>query len=318
MNHDDIALAARPRPGAAEVTAGACACAGVAVNDTTAATAAAWRELHTRACAPYRQAGRFAWHFARGKLGRDPVFRGLLERGDLPAGARVVDIGCGQGLMANLLQACAELANAGGWPQAWPPPPRARSYHGIELMPRDVERARRATAGPAPGLQAQEPMAGGPLAHGPLALAPTFECNDMRRAALPPCELVVILDVLHYVNHAAQSALLTRVRNALLQGRRDPAVQPHGGGEHSPPARRGRLLLRVGDAASTRGFVLSQWVDRAVTLLRGHAVPPTWGRPLAGWVALLREFGFEVKTIPMSRGTPFANVLLVADLVGQA
>jgi hypothetical protein len=60
----------------------------------------------TAACAPYRRSGRFAWHFARGKLGRDPVFRGMLERGDLPASARVVDIGCGQGLLASLLQAC--------------------------------------------------------------------------------------------------------------------------------------------------------------------------------------------------------------------
>jgi hypothetical protein len=68
---------------------------------------AAWRALHEQASAPYRRSGRFAWHFARGKLGHDPVFRGMLERGDLGARRRcVVDIGCGQGLMASLLQAC--------------------------------------------------------------------------------------------------------------------------------------------------------------------------------------------------------------------
>ena len=39
---------------------------------------AAWRRLLDRASAPYRGAGRFAWHFARGKLGHDPVFRHLL------------------------------------------------------------------------------------------------------------------------------------------------------------------------------------------------------------------------------------------------
>ena len=244
---------------------------------------AVWRELHGAACAPYRQVGRFAWHFARGKLGRDPVFRGLLERGELPGGARVVDIGCGQGLLASLLQACADLERAGCWPAPWPAAPRAASYLGIELMQRDVARARQATAA--------------------LALAPAFECADMRRAALPPCELVVILDVLHYVDHAAQSALLTRVRDALLQGRV--------GGPR-------RLLLRVGDAAAGRGFAISQWVDRAVTLVRGHKAPPTWGRPLAAWVALLRDLGFVVQSLPMSQGTPFANVLLVADVMGQA
>ncbi|MBI5719814.1 MAG: class I SAM-dependent methyltransferase [Burkholderiales bacterium] len=241
--------------------------------------------MHTAAAARYRAAGRFAWHFARGKLGRDPVFRSLVERGDLGHRARVVDIGCGQGLLASLLQACANLAGSGRWPLAWPLPPAAATYHGIELMPRDVQRARAAAAGPA---------------H---SLAPTFECVDMRRAALPPCELVVILDVLHYVDHAAQSALLTRVRDALLQGR---------------PEMPRRLLLRVGDAASARGFAVSQWVDRAVTLVRGHRVPPTWGRPLAAWVALLQELGFVVHSVPMSQGTPFANVLLVADVVGLA
>ena len=37
-----------------------------------------WRSLHQQACLPYRSAGRFAWHFARGKLGRDPVWEGHL------------------------------------------------------------------------------------------------------------------------------------------------------------------------------------------------------------------------------------------------
>jgi len=251
---------------------------------------AAWRALHDAASAPYRQAGRFAWFFARGKLGRDPVFRGLLERGDLTHDARVVDIGCGQGLMASLLQACANLAARGHWPAAWPLAPSADSYHGIELMPRDIERARVATSS--------------------LALAPVFECNDMRRAVLPPCELVVILDVLHYVDPPAQAALLARVRDALLQGR----------SERGPSATRQprRLLLRVGDAASVRGFAVSQWVDRLVTLTRGHKAPPTWGRPLAEWVTLLQELGFDVQSVPMSQGTPFANVLLVADVIGRS
>jgi cyclopropane fatty-acyl-phospholipid synthase-like methyltransferase len=248
----------------------------------------AWRALHAAASAPYRASGRFAWHFARGKLARDPVFRALLERGELGLGTRVLDIGCGQGLLGSLLQACTDLAEGRGsgdtaWPTAWPAAPRAESYHGIELMPRDVERARRAASG--------------------RTLPTTFECNDMRRAVLPPCERVVILDVLHYVDHAAQSALLTRVRDALLQGRSECAR---------------RLLLRVGDAASERGFAVSQWVDRAVTLVRGHRVPPTWGRRLDEWVTLLQQLGFSVQSVPMSQGTPFANVLLVADVVGRA
>ena len=227
--------------------------------------------LREAASAPYRSAGRFAWHFARGKLGHDPVFRALLQQGAMSGRARVVDIGCGQGLLASLFEACAQAPH---WPATWAPAPQVRQYTGIELMPRDVARAERALAGS--------------------TLAPRFVCADMREAALPPCDLVVILDVLHYVDHAAQQALLARVRGAL--------------------APRGRLLLRVGDMAAARGFAVSQWVDRVVTLVRGHRVPPTFGRTLAGWQALLQGQGFAVQALPMSRGTPFANVLLVADL----
>ncbi len=237
----------------------------------------AWQALLDQACAPYRQSGRFAWHFARGKLGRDPVFRGLLERGDIGRRARVLDIGCGQGLLASLLQVCADAGRQGRWPAAWPAAPMARAYTGIELMPRDVRRAQAAV--------------------GTLPLAPQFVCADMREAALPDCDLVVILDVLHYVDHAAQQALLARVRQALGAA---------GGG--------GRLLLRVGDMGAARGFAVSQWVDRVVTMARGHRVPPTWGRPVSDWLPLLRSLGFSrAEAVPMSQGTPFANVLLVAD-----
>ena len=239
-------------------------------------TDAAWRQIHEHASAPYRKAGKFAWHFARGKLGRDPVFRGLVERGLIGAHRRrVVDIGCGQGLFASLLSALGTMqSRPGAWPAAWGPAPAAVRYTGIELMPKDVARAQSSI--------------------GHLQPTPEFVCADMCRAALPPSDLVVILDVLHYVDLDAQEGVLRRVRDALQPG--------------------GRLLLRVGDVASRRGFAISQWVDRTVTRIRGHRASPTWGRPLDDWMLLLERLGFKVHSIPMSAGTPFANVLLVADI----
>lgn len=226
------------------------------------------RWLVDRAAAPYRAAGRFAWHFARGKLGGDPVFTALLERGLVPRGARILDLGCGQGLLGPWLAAAGDLEDAGGWPARWAQGPGRCPVHGIELMARDVERARRAL-GPA---------------------APVFQ-GDIRTAAFPSSDAVVILDVLHYVALAEQEAVLARAREAL------------------PPG--GTLLLRVGDAGAGWRYRASQWVDAAVTLARGHRAPPVHGRVLRDWLALLERLGLPAQAVPMSEGTPFANVLLV-------
>ena len=145
---------------------------------------------------------------------------------------------------------------------------------GIEMMPRDVQRARAA-----------------------LGDAAEFVCGDMRQMPFPDADTVVILDVLHYISVPDQNEVLARVRRALPAG--------------------GSLLLRVGDAASERGFATSQWVDAVVTFVRGHRVTPQYGRTLAEWIAQLESLGFDVCSRPMSEGTPFANVLLVAR-VGAA
>lgn len=245
---------------------------------------AAWRRLREAAAEPHRTAGRFAWHFARGKLGHDPVFRHLLEAGLIGPQARVVDLGCGQALLPHLLLACRALAAAGQWPASWPAAPGLAAYRGVELMPKDVARAQAA-------LRARQ-AAGSADATEATRLPLAVTCVDMCDAPLPVCDTVVILDVLHYVPIAAQDALLARVRAALVPG--------------------GALLLRIGDMRQRRGFRISQWVDRLVTRVRGHRVPPTWCRALPEWQATLAALGFTVEARPMSHGTPFANVLLVA------
>lgn len=231
-------------------------------------------QLIERASAPYRPAGRFAWHFARGKLSGDPVFAGLLEHGLIPDRARILDIGCGQGLLASWLLSARAMQCSGGstvWPKHWPPAPNPLSIHGIEMMPRDVERARQA-----------------------LGRSASFAVGDMRQADFGQADAAVILDVLHYVDIAAQNAVLARVRDAL--------------------APNGTLILRIGDAGGGLAFKFSVWVDHVVTFIRGHRNSHLHCRPLADWCSALRDLGFHVTTLPMNKGTPFANILLIAKL----
>jgi cyclopropane fatty-acyl-phospholipid synthase-like methyltransferase len=240
---------------------------------TTAATApsprTAWRALLDAASQPYVGAGRFAYHFARGKLGGDPAYRGILERGLLTERRRILDLGCGQGLLTAWLRAAQQLYDAGLWTPGWPAPPRPQSMAGLELMESDVQRARRAL-GDESGISQ----------------------GDIRHATFGNVDAVVILDVLHYMDGPAQREVLKKVRTALPAG--------------------GLLLVRIGDAASGLRFRYSQWVDRLVMLLRGHAWVRTHCRSVPQWQELLRECAFEVQAMPMSQGTPFANVLLVA------
>ncbi|HEY2808191.1 MAG TPA: class I SAM-dependent methyltransferase [Steroidobacteraceae bacterium] len=232
-------------------------------------------EMLDLATVGYRRASRFSWHFARGKLRGDPSFRNLLARGLLSGRARLLDLGCGQGLLASwLLAARACYGRAGAWPAAWPEPPTLSAYTGIELSPSEVHRARAAFADRA-DVQLN-------IVQGNITAVP-----------FPAVDAVVILDVLHYLDRAAQEQVLERVRACLPAG--------------------GLLLLRVGDTAGGFGFKLSQITDRLVTLCRRGRWLTLHCRPLHEWQGLLERIGFSSTAVPMSEGTPFTNTLLVAE-----
>ena len=220
----------------------------------------------------YRNAGLFARKFALGKLEGDPAFFSILERGLIPDSSRLLDLGCGQGLMAAWLLAAQARHESGRWPARFPAPPRMRQFTGIELMDSDVARARDALGDRA-----------------------VFIGGDVRTVDFEPADAAIILDVLHYMDRADQMSVLERVRDAL---------------KPSP----GTLLLRVGDASGGFRFNVSRWVDHAVTFARGHRLSTLHCRPLSDWQSLLNSLGFAVEAHPMSEGTPFANVLLVARL----
>jgi SAM-dependent methyltransferase len=158
-------------------------------------TASFRRTLLDHATRPYRSAGRFAWRFANGKLKGDPVFFGLLEHGLLPDGGRLIDLGCGQGLLASWLLEARTLHESGNWPEDWPSAPKIGEIWGLELMPKDVARARAA-----------------------LGERARIDQGDIRTVDFGKTDIAIILDVLHYISYEAQEDVLRRIRAALPAG----------------------------------------------------------------------------------------------------
>ena len=230
------------------------------------------KRLLDLATEPYRGTGRFNYHWARGKLGSDPIFAALLERAILPDGARVLDLGCGRGLLAAWLLAAERLAAQGEWRDD-PPPPAGLRFHGVELMEREA----------ICGNRALQPL------HGERV---QLSAGDMRDAELGGSDVIAILDVLHYISYAEQDLMLDKIRAAI--------------------GRDGVFVTRVGNADGGLRFAISQVVDAGMSFLQGHRLARMWCRPLSAWMQALQQRGFVVQPVPMSHGTPFANVMLIA------
>ncbi|MCP5266005.1 MAG: class I SAM-dependent methyltransferase [Burkholderiaceae bacterium] len=220
----------------------------------------------------YRPAGRTPYFFARGKLGGDPVFAAMLREGMLRSGDRLLDLGCGQGVLEALLATIDTPAAAGCWPADWARPPRGISGEAFDLR--------------ADAIAAGEVA----LRHSGASDRFALRCEDIRNVSPKACSVVTILDVLHYIPHEDQEAVLTNAIAALEPG--------------------GRLLLRVGDAARGWRFRYTLANDWLITRLRGGR-GRFWSRSAAQWVSLLTRLGLEVEAPrDMSEGTLFANVLL--------
>ena len=154
-----------------------------------------WRAMVTWVSQAYRAADGHAARFARSKLLRDPVFRHVLREGLIAPGATVLDVGCGQGLLATCLAAAAEAQCRGSWPPGWAPAPAGARVVGLDLSARQLHRAAVACRGAVRLAQA-----------------------DMRSAVFPVCDVVAFIDTLHYLPLADQEGVLQRAVDALRPG----------------------------------------------------------------------------------------------------
>ena len=143
----------------------------------------------------YRSAGKFPFHFARGKLRHDPVFLAVLKSGLIKNGMTVLDLGCGQGLLFALLRAAESQHQRGCWPDDWPAPALELDLHGVELRESEVAIARKAL--------------------GPSAKIASM---DLNRADIPSADVDILFDVLHYLRADAQADLIKRIAQAISPG----------------------------------------------------------------------------------------------------
>jgi SAM-dependent methyltransferase len=158
---------------------------------------ASFNSIIDAATLPYARAGwnAYAYHFARGKLRYDPVFRAILENGLLPNAGQLLDLGCGLGLLSALLTEARNQHQARNWNPEWSTPPQNLKYYGVELLDWKVAAARQALGNNA-----------------------TICQGDIRTCELPDCSAAILLDVLMYLNAAEQRQVLQRIASTLRPG----------------------------------------------------------------------------------------------------
>ena len=210
-----------------------------------------WPGAIGRTARRYGGCGRFTRHYVASKLKRDPIHLDLLGRAGPDKYGRVLDIGCGRGQVGIL------LLEAG----------LADHVIGLDLAGPCLADARRAGAG----------------------LAFLAERQDLGESPqLPPCDTVLLIDVLYQLGPEAARSLLA---SAAATARR-------------------RVLVRTLDPGlgwRSRLSITLERLGRRAWPHSGRRVEPL---PVPALVGTLQAAGFAATVTPSWQGTPFANVLL--------
>jgi 2-polyprenyl-3-methyl-5-hydroxy-6-metoxy-1,4-benzoquinol methylase len=122
----------------------------------------------------------------------------------------------------------------------------------------------------------------------------SFSALDVRKAEPDPADTVLLIDVLHYLPPDAQDALLVRAAELVKPG--------------------GRLVVR--DATAGAGWrstltLVVEWISMRIRFNLGERI--ALRHVERDVVPVLEREGLACSVTPCWRGTPFANVLLVAE-----
>jgi 2-polyprenyl-3-methyl-5-hydroxy-6-metoxy-1,4-benzoquinol methylase len=121
----------------------------------------------------------------------------------------------------------------------------------------------------------------------------SFSTLDVRKADAEPADTVLLIDVLHYLAPEAQDALLSRAADLVKPG--------------------GRLVVRDATAGAGWRSAFTRFVEWISLRIRFNVGEHIALRDVAREVVpLLEKRGLTCTVTPCWRGTPFANVLLVA------
>jgi len=213
-----------------------------------------WRRKVDEVSRRYLDSGIFHWEFVRGKLRHDPVYRAIEPHLQRLGAGTLLDLGCGRGIALAL----ADDARGEAAPARLVGVERAAKVAGVA----------RAALG-ARALIVEADLAG-------------FEP--------PAADLILLVDVLHYLDARTQEEVLDRAARALRPG--------------------GRLLVREADAGGGLRFRLTAAAERMAALARLAWRQRFHYRTAAGWSALLSARGLATAPVALPGGPPLANILI--------
>jgi 2-polyprenyl-3-methyl-5-hydroxy-6-metoxy-1,4-benzoquinol methylase len=203
----------------------------------------------------YRYQGKFIEQFVHWKMKMDPMFAALDRV--VPRSAFILDLGCGYGIETHWL---AQFTDG-------------RNFIGLDYDENKIRVAQR-TAPESPRIK--------------------FECGDILELDYPPCDVILLLDVLHYWTPEKQQLILNKARAALRPG--------------------GKLILR--DAARAENSThqrVNFWEKIATRLGHNKTVEGLHFQTRAELETALRQAGFAKFEIKPGAGRD-SNVLLVATI----